>query len=331
MKKMLCLAVCIIMIAGAFFSQTAVSFAGYIEGVKAMKYKGMTIPKYDGDTYEKVNGNKPSFTSAELKKAKKKYEKYSSLDSLGRAGRAQASLHVSLMPRYERGSISSVYPTGWVQNSYSFVPGGWLYNRAHLIGFQLTGVDSEHRGDVCAKALISGTRQMNAGTGNGGMIPFENKVSEYLKNNPKGHVLYRVTPVYGGKNLLSYGVLMEAKSPEDPSLRFCVFCYNVQKGVSIDYATGKNTSTPKKTKITKISAAKGKIVVAYKKVSDVKGYQIAYRKKGTSGWSSAASTGVKKTIKGLKSAKYQVAVRTYKVYEKCRVYGKFCKVKTVEL
>ena len=220
--------------------------AAYQSGVTSFKYNGMTIPTYDGDPYEEVNGNYPSFTSYEKEKGKSSFESYSALDSQGRAGKAYASLNYNLMPTYARGSISSVTPSGWVQAQYDIVSGKWLYNRCHLIGFQLTGVDGENAKKAYLKRnLITGTRYLNIGAGDDqGMLEYENMVAAYIKDNKSNHVLYRVTPVYkNASDLLASGVLMEGYSIEDADVRFCVFCYNVQPGISIDYQTGQSKLT----------------------------------------------------------------------------------------
>lgn len=220
--------------------------ATYQSKVTTFKYDGMTIPTYDGDPYEVVNGNVPSFTSDEKEKGKASFESYSALDSKGRAVKAYASLNYELMPTYARGSISSVTPSGWIQAQYDIVSGKWLYNRCHLIGFQLTGVDGENAKKAYLKRnLITGTRYLNIGAGDDqGMLEYENMVADYIKDNKSNHVLYRVTPVYKySSDLLASGVLMEGYSIEDRCVRFCVFCYNVQPGISIDYQTGQSKLT----------------------------------------------------------------------------------------
>ena len=233
-------------------------YAAYESTVSTFQYDGMTIPSYDGDPYEVVNGNTPSFTSDEKDSAPTSFESYSELDSKGRAGEAYASLNYELMPTYARGSISSVTPSGWIQAQYDIVSGKWLYNRCHLIGFQLTGVDGENAKKAYLKRnLITGTRYLNVGAGDDqGMLEYENMVADYIKRNQQNHVLYRVTPVYKDPaDMLASGVLMEGYSIEDRDISFCVFCYNVQPGISIDYETGqskitaavdKNTDTPVK-------------------------------------------------------------------------------------
>ena len=182
---------------------------------------------WDGQPYTAVNGNVPGFSEKDLTAAS--FESYSELDSLGRCGTAFACLGQDLMPRGERGDISGIHPTGWHSVQYDFIDGKNLYNRCHLIGWQLSGEDANR------KNLITGTRYMNVE----GMLPFENMVADYIKETGC-HVLYRVTPVFQGSNLVADGVLMEAMSVEDQgdSISFCVFVPNVQPGVAIDYADG---------------------------------------------------------------------------------------------
>ena len=188
-----------------------------------------TIPDYSGQPYVELCGNEPDFTETDLTEAS--FETYSELDELGRCGVAYANVGEDLMPTEERGSISRVKPTGWVQGQYDFVDGGSLYNRCHLIAFQLTGENANWQN------LITGTRYMNVE----GMLPFENLVADYVKETGN-HVLYRVTPIFEGDNLVASGVEMEALSVEDGGEGVCfhVFAYNVQPGVEIDYATGEN-------------------------------------------------------------------------------------------
>lgn len=188
------------------------------------------IPEFSGDWYYVVNDNVPYFTEDELSVADS-YEAYSPLDDLGRCGVAEACVGMDLMPTEERESISEVKPSGWQNHKYDFVDGGYVYNRCHLIGFQLTGENAN------PENLITGTRSMNVQ----GMLPFENMVADYIKET-ENHVLYRVTPVYDGDDLVASGVLMEASSIEDSAdgIQFCVYCYNVEPGVCIDYATGDN-------------------------------------------------------------------------------------------
>ena len=187
------------------------------------------IPEYTGEIYVEINNNKPYFEESEY--TKESFEKYSNLDELGRCGVAYANISRETMPPEddERGSISSVKPTGWEQVKYD---GEYLYNRCHLIGYQLSDEDANELN------LITGTRYFNVN----GMLPFENKVADYIKENENNHVLYRVTPIFEGENLLAKGVEMEAYSVEDNGQGVCfnVFVYNVEPGVTIDYLTGKS-------------------------------------------------------------------------------------------
>lgn len=187
------------------------------------------VPAYSGSPYVEINGNQPDFSQDQ--ETAESFESYSELDSLGRCGTAFACIGEDLMPTEERGSISEVHPTGWVQAEYDCVDGGSLYNRCHLIGFQLTGENANE------KNLITGTRYLNVE----GMLPFENLVADYIKETGN-HVLYRVTPVFQGDNLVASGVTMEALSVEDAGEGVCfsVYVYNVQPGVEIDYATGES-------------------------------------------------------------------------------------------
>ena len=188
-----------------------------------------TIPEYSGEAYVAINGNEPDFEEKDL--TTESYEFYSELDHLGRCGVTVACLGQELMPTEDRESISHVKPSGWVQGQYDFVDGKSLYNRCHLIGFQLAGENANE------KNLITGTRYMNTI----GMLPFENMVADYIKETDN-HVMYRVTPIYDGDNLVASGVQMEGYSVEDEgdSIYFNVYVYNVQPGVEIDYATGEN-------------------------------------------------------------------------------------------
>ena len=192
-------------------------------------YTPESFPDYSGEPFVVINGNVPSFAEDELTTSS--YEYYSDLDSLGRCGVTEACVGTDLMPTEKRESISSVKPTGWVQAQYDFVDGKSLYNRCHLIGFQLSGENANE------KNLITGTRYMNVD----GMLPFENLVADYVKET-EHHVLYRVTPCYTGENLVADGVQMEALSVEDGGEGVCfnVYVYNVQPGVEIDYATGES-------------------------------------------------------------------------------------------
>jgi len=188
-----------------------------------------SIPEFSGKEYAIVNDNIPFFTEDEI--VTKSYEKYSELDSLGRCGVAMACVGIDIMPKEDRGDIDGVKPSGWVQASYDCVPGSFLYNRCHLIGFQLTGENDN------VKNLITGTKFMN----NEGMLPFENMVAKYIKEY-ENHVMYRISPIFKGNNLVASGVLMEAWSVEDEGEGIClnVYLYNNQPGVRINYATGES-------------------------------------------------------------------------------------------
>lgn len=185
------------------------------------------IPKYAQEAYVFLNNNEPEFSEKDI--TKKSYEDYEELDSYGRCGVAMANLGIDLMPTEERESIGQVRPSGWQLIKYDNVDGKYLYNRCHLIGFQLAGENANERN------LITGTRYMNTE----GMLPFEDMVAKYIRKT-ENHVLYRVTPIFKGDNLVASGVQMEAKSVEDNGEGICfnVFVYNVQPGIEIDYATG---------------------------------------------------------------------------------------------
>lgn len=185
------------------------------------------IPEFSGEPYVVINDNEPSFPAEDF--TSEGFEEYSPLDDLGRCGVAYANVGLETMPTEERGSISNVKPTGWKSVQYDFVDGKSLYNRCHLIGFQLTGENANRQN------LITGTRYMNVD----GMLPFENLVADYVKET-ENHVLYRVTPVFEGDNLVASGVQMEAQSVEDKGAGVCfnVYVYNNQPGVTIDYETG---------------------------------------------------------------------------------------------
>ena len=197
------------------------------EGTSAFSLR--EIPAYSGTPYTEVNGNQPYFTEEEL--TTQSFETYSELDSLGRCGMAYANVGQDLMPTEPRGEIGAVKPTGWHLVKYDNVDGKYLYNRCHLIAYMLAAENANPQN------LITGTRYLNVQ----GMLPFETKVCDYVKNTGN-HVLYRVTPIFDGDNLLADGVLMEAYSVEDAGegICFCVFAYNVQPGIGIDYATGDN-------------------------------------------------------------------------------------------
>ena len=223
-KKFVKLFVALIIAAGGYvgveYHQSTVSYASDLED----------IPEYDGKPYVIINDNEPYFDQGDF--TTKSFEEYSPLDSLGRCGVAYANIGEDIMPTKERGSIGMIKPSGWQTKKYDFVDGKYLYNRCHLIGYQLSGENANE------KNLITGTRYMNTE----GMLPFENEVADYVKDTGN-HVLYRVTPVFEEDNLVADGVLMEAMSVEDRGLdiEFNVFVYNVQPHVKIDYQTGKSS------------------------------------------------------------------------------------------
>lgn len=203
---------------------TAQSASDYVN------YDLSNVPDYDGEAYIELNGNVPEFSESE-KTYSESFEEYGKLDSLGRCTYAVSCIGKDLMPTEKRGSIGSVKPSGWHISKYDFVDGKYLYNRCHLIGYQLTAENANERN------LITGTRYLNVE----GMLPFENDVADYIEitNN---HVYYKVTPIFEGNNLVANGVQMQAYSVEDngQGISFNVYCYNVQPGVAIDYATGDN-------------------------------------------------------------------------------------------
>ena len=183
------------------------------------------IPEYSGRPDTDINDGVPFFSEKEM--TTDAYEYYNPLDEMGRCTYAMACVGPETMPTEERGDISEVKPTGWHAVRYEEIDQEFLYNRCHLLGFQLTGEDAN------SLNLITGTRYMNVE----GMLPYENSVAEYVRGTGN-HVIYRVTPIFKGEDLLCRGVVMEARSVEDPLVQFCVFCYNVQPGIEIDYRTG---------------------------------------------------------------------------------------------
>ncbi len=199
------------------------SFLGFNDEV--VSYSIDSIPAYNGKAYVYINNNVPDFSSF----PSSSFQFYSNLDALGRSGYAYANIGKDLMPTEKRGKIGMIKPSGWHTVKYDIVDGKYLYNRCHLIGYQLTGQNANE------KNLITCTRQMNVGA----MLEFENKVASYIKET-SNNVLYRVTPVYDGDNLLASGVVMEGYSPSDKGagIKFNVFVYNAQDGIDIDYKTG---------------------------------------------------------------------------------------------
>lgn len=199
---------------------------------KEESYSLEKVPEYAGEPYVVINDNEPDFTEEEI--TDESYEAYSELDELGRCGIAEASVGTDIMPTEKRGSIGQVKPSGWHTVKYDCVDGNYLYNRCHLLGYQLTGENANEEN------LITGTRYMNVD----GMLPFEDMVADYVKETGD-HVMYRVTPVFEGDNLVASGVEMEAYSVEDEGegISFHVFCYNVQPEIEIDYETGESEFT----------------------------------------------------------------------------------------
>lgn len=193
------------------------------------------IPEYDGFPYAIIHDNRPDFKDSDL--TTDSFETYSELDALGRCGVAFANVGPDLMPTEERGEIGQIRPSGWHLVKYEGVDGNYLYNRCHLMGYQLTGENAN------VQNLITGTRYLNIE----GMQPFENRIADYVQETGN-HVLYRVTPLYDGNDLVARGVQMEGLSVEDggEGISFHVFCYNVQPGLTIDYATGGSCLTEEK-------------------------------------------------------------------------------------
>lgn len=204
-----------------------------IRNVNSISFNITEIPQYSNSPYCTINNNKPSFTEEDYNLGV--FENYSELDSLGRCRVAYANICKEIMPAKgeERQAIGMIKPSGWQTVKYEgVVEGNYLYNRCHLIGYQLAGENANE------KNLITGTRYMNVE----GMLPFENQVADYIEENPKNHVLYRVTPVFQESNLVASGVQIEGYSIEDSGKGICfnVYIYNVQPGIEIDYATGKS-------------------------------------------------------------------------------------------
>lgn len=220
-----------------FLNGCGIVFTNDIDGQTAL-FSGVSVgdvasvsqvPSFSDEPYVIINGNKPDFSDSDL--VTEAYEYYSPLDSLGRCGFAMACIGTEIMPTEERGAIGMVKPTGWHTVKYDNVDGKYLYNRCHLIGYQLTGENAN------TQNLITGTRYLNIE----GMLPFENLVADYIKET-ENHVIYRVTPIFDGDNLLANGVQLEAFSVEDGGKEICfnVYAYNVQPDIVIDYATGES-------------------------------------------------------------------------------------------
>lgn len=210
-----------------YFKDDIYNYTYSIINTSNESYDIENLPEYDGNSYVIVNDNIPYFKEEEY--TTNSFEKYSELDSLGRCGVASANISKDLMPTEKRGSIGMIKPSGWHTIKYDHIDGKYLYNRCHLIGYQLTGENANE------KNLITCTRSMNTK----GMLQFENMVTKYIKDTGN-HVLYRVTPVFEGNNLVATGVEMEAYSVEDngKGIKFNVFVYNIEDGIIIDYKTG---------------------------------------------------------------------------------------------
>ena len=221
----------LILFCAFIYSKNSTEINNYISKIIPINYTYAysieNIPEYTDKEYIIINNNEPYFTEDDY--TLKSFEKYSDLDLLGRCGVAYANVGIDTMPTIERGSIGMIKPTGWHTIKYDIVNGKYLYNRCHLIGYQLTGENAN------TQNFITCTRSMNTK----GMLQFENKVADYIKKT-NNHVLYRVTPVFEGDNLLATGVEIEAYSIEDngQGIKFNVFVYNIEDGIIIDYKTG---------------------------------------------------------------------------------------------
>ena len=227
-KKLIAKIVILLLILASFYFQDDIT--KFLNNNIETSYAVDSVPEYSGSEYIIINDNVPEFAESDF--TTESFEEYSELDSLGRCGVAFANIGQDLMPTEERGSIGYIKPSGWQTIKYDIVDGKYLYNRCHLIGYQLTGENANPNN------LITCTRNMNASV----MVKFENDVADYIKETGN-HVLYRVTPVFVGDNLLASGVQIEAQSVEDKGegIQFNVYIYNVQEGISIDYKTGESS------------------------------------------------------------------------------------------
>jgi len=227
-KKLIAKIVILLLILASFYFQDDIT--KFLNNNIETSYAVDSVPEYSGSEYIIINDNVPEFAESDF--TTESFEEYSELDSLGRCGVAFANIGQDLMPTEERGSIGYIKPSGWQTVKYDIVDGKYLYNRCHLIGYQLTGENANPNN------LITCTRNMNASV----MVKFENDVADYIKETGN-HVLYRVTPVFVGDNLLASGVQIEARSVEDKGegIQFNVYIYNVQEGISIDYKTGESS------------------------------------------------------------------------------------------
>ena len=227
-KKQFVLSILIVLVAiGTYYKDEIQEYIQINKTYAIESYDMSNIPQYSGNSYVVLNDNKPNFTDEDYLKGS--FEEYSELDALGRCGVAYANVSVDTIPTEERGSIGQIKPSGWHTVKYNIVSGKYLYNRCHLIGYQLTGENAN------PKNLITCTRSMNTE----GMLEFENKVADYVKET-NNHVLYRVTPIFEENNLVVSGVQIEASSVEDKCKDVCfnVYVYNVQDGIEINYSNG---------------------------------------------------------------------------------------------
>lgn len=227
-KKQFMFSILIVLVAiGIYYKDEIQEYIQINKTYAVESYDMGNIPQYSGNSYVVLNNNKPNFTNEDYLKGS--FEEYSELDSLGRCGVAYANVSVDTMPTSERGSIGQIKPSGWHTVKYDIVSGKYLYNRCHLIGYQLTGENAN------PKNLITCTRSMNTE----GMLEFENQVADYIKET-NNHVLYRVTPIFEENNLVASGVQIEASSVEDKCGDICfnVYVYNVQDGIEINYSNG---------------------------------------------------------------------------------------------
>mgnify|MGYP001625391685 FL=1 len=227
-KKQFVLSILIVLVAiGTYYKDEIQEYIQINKTYAIESYDMSNIPQYSGNSYVVLNDNKPNFTDEDYLKGS--FEEYSELDALGRCGVAYANVSVDTIPTEERGSIGQIKPSGWHTVKYNIVSGKYLYNRCHLIGYQLTGENAN------PKNLITCTRSMNTE----GMLEFENQVADYVKET-NNHVLYRVTPIFEENNLVVSGVQIEASSVEDKCKDVCfnVYVYNVQDGIEINYSNG---------------------------------------------------------------------------------------------
>lgn len=213
-----------------YFTNTQLQQTSYNNEISQTSFDLSSIPEYTNKPYVIINNNKPLFTKED--ESINPVEQYGDLDYLGRCTQAFAKVGIDTMPTKERESISNVKPSGWKSVKYDIVDGKYLYNRCHLIGYQLTAENANKEN------LITGTRYLNVE----GMLPFENQIAEYIRKT-KNHVLYRVTPIFENENLVASGVNIEAKSVEDGGKGICfnVYVYNVQPGIAINYKTGESS------------------------------------------------------------------------------------------